>query len=236
MNHHGVSAYPVAPLSAFSKINSNCYEVRYTLDTNNNNDGSSSYLGLPWNNNNNTIPLSTMGLRTNTINEVPLLHPSLIQTPVLSHHLKPNNNTSSSEELRILGLKRKCNSTNGPTITSSGSASKRQRKVEKVPRCTHCGISYSPEWRKGPLGRNTLCNACGLQYAKNVKKGTAKEQGEKLKLGYIVHPYNKEATLTDIRWYKPKPDLHGKDKKIVFEATISAIKFQKEAADHQLDS
>eukprot|EP01114_Cavostelium_apophysatum_P001834 TRINITY_DN11606_c0_g1_i1.p1 TRINITY_DN11606_c0_g1~~TRINITY_DN11606_c0_g1_i1.p1 ORF type:complete len:294 (-),score=35.64 TRINITY_DN11606_c0_g1_i1:11-892(-) len=36
--------------------------------------------------------------------------------------------------------------------------------------CTSCGVTKTPEWRRGPSGDHTLCNACGLQYAKTVKK------------------------------------------------------------------
>ncbi|KAH9461030.1 hypothetical protein MJO28_009822 [Puccinia striiformis f. sp. tritici] len=35
--------------------------------------------------------------------------------------------------------------------------------------CLDCGVTQSPEWRKGPQGRKTLCNACGLRYAKKSK-------------------------------------------------------------------
>ncbi|OAV89250.1 hypothetical protein, variant [Puccinia triticina 1-1 BBBD Race 1] len=35
--------------------------------------------------------------------------------------------------------------------------------------CLDCGVTQSPEWRKGPMGRKTLCNACGLRYAKKAK-------------------------------------------------------------------
>eukprot|EP01088_Endostelium_zonatum_P021212 TRINITY_DN8242_c0_g1_i1.p2 TRINITY_DN8242_c0_g1~~TRINITY_DN8242_c0_g1_i1.p2 ORF type:complete len:109 (-),score=27.88 TRINITY_DN8242_c0_g1_i1:41-367(-) len=50
---------------------------------------------------------------------------------------------------------------------------KRTRKrvgQKKDIRCLHCGVTTTPEWRRGPLGRHTLCNACGLQYAKNIKE------------------------------------------------------------------
>jgi len=33
-------------------------------------------------------------------------------------------------------------------------------------RCSSCGTSVTPEWRRGPKGPKTLCNACGLQFAK----------------------------------------------------------------------
>lgn len=32
--------------------------------------------------------------------------------------------------------------------------------------CEFCGANFSPEWRRGPNGSNTLCNACGIKYAK----------------------------------------------------------------------
>ncbi|KAK6125718.1 hypothetical protein DH2020_040539 [Rehmannia glutinosa] len=31
-------------------------------------------------------------------------------------------------------------------------------------RCTHCGVTKTPQWRAGPLGPKTLCNACGVRY------------------------------------------------------------------------
>ncbi|KAJ1917739.1 hypothetical protein H4219_003051 [Mycoemilia scoparia] len=36
--------------------------------------------------------------------------------------------------------------------------------------CRSCGISETPEWRRGPDGARTLCNACGLHYAKLNKQ------------------------------------------------------------------
>ncbi|KAJ1966126.1 hypothetical protein GGI12_000275 [Dipsacomyces acuminosporus] len=39
--------------------------------------------------------------------------------------------------------------------------------------CRSCGISETPEWRRGPDGARTLCNACGLHYAKLSKKRAA---------------------------------------------------------------
>ncbi|GAA0173036.1 zinc finger transcription factor [Lithospermum erythrorhizon] len=31
-------------------------------------------------------------------------------------------------------------------------------------RCSHCNVTKTPQWREGPLGKNTLCNACGVRY------------------------------------------------------------------------
>ena len=57
--------------------------------------------------------------------------------------------------------------------------------------CYHCSSNITPEWRKGPLGRNTLCNACGLQYAKIVKREDAiRDAGgnllNRMKIDYIL--------------------------------------------------
>ncbi|XP_019197211.1 PREDICTED: GATA transcription factor 9-like [Ipomoea nil] len=30
--------------------------------------------------------------------------------------------------------------------------------------CSHCEATETPQWRKGPMGPNTLCNACGVRY------------------------------------------------------------------------
>lgn len=35
------------------------------------------------------------------------------------------------------------------------------------PVCTHCGATKTPLWRKGPNGRNTLCNACGTRWKRS---------------------------------------------------------------------
>ncbi|EKG16558.1 PAS domain-containing protein [Macrophomina phaseolina MS6] len=41
-------------------------------------------------------------------------------------------------------------------------------------RCSRCGRTDSPEWRRGPDGPKTLCNACGLMYSK-AKRRTEKQ-------------------------------------------------------------
>lgn len=38
--------------------------------------------------------------------------------------------------------------------------------------CRHCGTKDTPEWRRGPDGRKSLCNACGLHYSKLIKRET----------------------------------------------------------------
>lgn len=42
--------------------------------------------------------------------------------------------------------------------------------TKRTLQCAMCGVTKTPEWRRGPSGDHTLCNACGLQYAKSLKK------------------------------------------------------------------
>jgi len=44
--------------------------------------------------------------------------------------------------------------------------------------CHMCGVSETPEWRRGPAGDHTLCNACGLRYATLLKKPRKEGQGK----------------------------------------------------------
>lgn len=41
--------------------------------------------------------------------------------------------------------------------------SDRRKRLRGEYRCSDCGTSDSPEWRKGPKGPKTLCNACGCK-------------------------------------------------------------------------
>ncbi|PGH34298.1 hypothetical protein GX50_02881 [[Emmonsia] crescens] len=52
----------------------------------------------------------------------------------------------------------------------SSTERKRRSKPAETHFCTDCGTFSSPEWRKGPSGKKTLCNACGLRWAKQEKK------------------------------------------------------------------
>ncbi|KAJ2838978.1 hypothetical protein FBU31_000800 [Coemansia sp. 'formosensis'] len=56
-----------------------------------------------------------------------------------------------------------------PTRTKSRKRSKRADAAQPNS-CRSCGISETPEWRRGPDGARTLCNACGLHYAKLNKR------------------------------------------------------------------
>lgn len=51
--------------------------------------------------------------------------------------------------------------------------------------CPYCDTTKAPEWRLGPLGRNTLCNRCGLRWkkSKNPEEMKAKKPTGKGKKG-----------------------------------------------------
>ena len=34
-----------------------------------------------------------------------------------------------------------------------------------IKRCEACGVTSTPQWRRGPSGVKTLCNACGVKYS-----------------------------------------------------------------------
>ena len=63
------------------------------------------------------------------------------------------------------------------TGLSNSSQTQARRKRERRPRpspeasgCANCSAKVSPEWRRGPDGKKSLCNACGIRYSKQVKK------------------------------------------------------------------
>ncbi|KAJ3372681.1 hypothetical protein GGF31_001706 [Allomyces arbusculus] len=53
--------------------------------------------------------------------------------------------------------------------TPPSSATKRAATLPAPAACARCGVTSSPEWRRGPLGDRTLCNACGLKYYREKK-------------------------------------------------------------------
>jgi len=58
-----------------------------------------------------------------------------------------------------------------PTIYEAQPARRRvTTPARRNLQCNVCGVTKTPEWRRGPSGDHTLCNACGLQYAKSLKK------------------------------------------------------------------
>eukprot|EP00158_Paraphelidium_tribonemae_P005516 Partr_v1_DN27381_c2_g1_i4_m46154 putative ZnF_GATA len=51
----------------------------------------------------------------------------------------------------------------GWTMYQQQSACKRSSGKKRKPKlCANCGATSAPAWRRGPGGRESLCNACGL--------------------------------------------------------------------------
>jgi len=69
-------------------------------------------------------------------------------------------------------------------------ASKRRRSQDFE--CDFCGSRNTPEWRRGPGGKNTLCNACGLKYAK--QRRSENETKKKLDINWILNSNNSHNT------------------------------------------
>jgi len=53
--------------------------------------------------------------------------------------------------------------------------------------CLMCGVTETPEWRRGPTGDHTLCNACGLHYAKSLKKQKKEQEGRKHSIEMLLN-------------------------------------------------
>jgi hypothetical protein len=65
--------------------------------------------------------------------------------------------------------------------SKKNSSSKKRKNPPKINRnlyCYMCGVTETPEWRRGPSGEHTLCNACGLQYAKSIRNLKNQQNGQ----------------------------------------------------------
>ncbi|KAJ8759996.1 hypothetical protein K2173_010852 [Erythroxylum novogranatense] len=63
-----------------------------------------------------------------------------------------------------------------PAVTKLRSKVAREQ-FEFNKRCANhlCNTNVTPLWRRGPLGRRTLCNACGIKYRKEENPGSKGE-------------------------------------------------------------
>eukprot|EP01133_Synstelium_polycarpum_P003423 gene3423-3888_t len=65
----------------------------------------------------------------------------------------------------------------------------KRRKNHTTLFCRHCGTNDTPEWRRGPDGRKSLCNACGLHYSKTVKREqTSVAQKRRFDINELLNP------------------------------------------------
>jgi hypothetical protein len=103
----------------------------------------------------------------------------LFASSSMQNPLQMNDSVSSAVSVPIsnensqmpIDLQDPSRSSSGPvpkhrrTAEASGSPSSSRQRT-----CNACGISDSPEWRKGPDGHKTLCNACGLRHSRNESR------------------------------------------------------------------
>ncbi|EPS59023.1 hypothetical protein M569_15789, partial [Genlisea aurea] len=92
--------------------------------------------------------------------------------PVLSPSFADSTTTSSSSSSSSTTT---TTTTTTPLNRTASTAKKKQRAaaedsaaggaVHVQPRrCSHCGVTKTPQWRAGPMGSKTLCNACGVRF------------------------------------------------------------------------
>lgn len=58
--------------------------------------------------------------------------------------------------------------------------------------CYQCDTTSTPEWRRGPQGKNTLCNACGLFYSSFNKKDKKRDKSDHF--SFILNPFSQKIT------------------------------------------
>eukprot|EP01096_Ripella_sp_DP13-Kostka_P000981 TRINITY_DN1115_c0_g1_i2.p1 TRINITY_DN1115_c0_g1~~TRINITY_DN1115_c0_g1_i2.p1 ORF type:complete len:358 (+),score=119.45 TRINITY_DN1115_c0_g1_i2:107-1180(+) len=95
------------------------------------------------------------------LEEVP--SPSSISSSPPSSPRSPSSPSSAS-----------CLSPRNPVKKTAQSITKKRRRVRaEMPEdvfCRHCKTTQTPEWRRGPDGRKSLCNACGLFFSEMMRK------------------------------------------------------------------
>lgn len=114
-------------------------------------------------------------LRNSHHNEVPPVIRS--DTPATGERVPatPHNETPPQSHTRLRHQSDSPHQTTSPNSfasspTQMATPRRRGRKKKANSVCSQCGLTQTPEWRRGPEGVRTLCNACGLYFLKLVKK------------------------------------------------------------------
>ncbi|KAL7104579.1 hypothetical protein ACP275_08G254400 [Erythranthe tilingii] len=100
----------------------------------------------------------------------PVLSPSFAETSAASSSSSSSSTSFSPPALYFVQTE-----TGDSSLRKPPAAKKRKSKpadvsggggaVQQQPRrCSHCGVTKTPQWRAGPLGPKTLCNACGVRF------------------------------------------------------------------------
>jgi len=138
---------------------------------------------------------------------------NLVHQPVplryTSASIEPSNVISKGVEKRpaeqsiepIIAKRRKSGTESKNNVTKTPAnvvGRKRGRKpIDKSNLvCQECGKTETPEWRRGPKGKNTLCNACGVAWMKLMKKESAKMDN----IALTVSPSHVELPIRPAVW------------------------------------
>ncbi|KAJ5642590.1 blue light receptor [Penicillium lividum] len=55
--------------------------------------------------------------------------------------------------------------------------SRKRKRLDRI--CAQCRVTESPEWRKGPGGKQDLCNGCGIRWSRSLRQ-------EEIKVNVVV--------------------------------------------------
>eukprot|EP01089_Gocevia_fonbrunei_P003055 TRINITY_DN12914_c0_g1_i1.p1 TRINITY_DN12914_c0_g1~~TRINITY_DN12914_c0_g1_i1.p1 ORF type:complete len:200 (+),score=17.32 TRINITY_DN12914_c0_g1_i1:157-756(+) len=114
-----------------------------------------------------------------------LLYPQLVPATVVTtptnfthaHPVKDQNIQNIQDTTAMEPVQKKMR-TSPATETEKNVPPKSKRGRKPLDKqdliCFHCETRVTPEWRRGPSGKHTLCNACGLKYAKILKRPKVK--------------------------------------------------------------
>ncbi|KAI9144363.1 hypothetical protein BKA69DRAFT_1122585 [Paraphysoderma sedebokerense] len=96
----------------------------------------------------------------------------LLQSIVnLKNNCIPTTDAGGVNEIEEIRRRRYLGASN--FLSSNKKTTKKATSKAVTGKCHICGATETPEWRRGPDGKGTLCNACGLQYAKMQKRKKA---------------------------------------------------------------
>ncbi|KYQ88931.1 putative GATA-binding transcription factor [Tieghemostelium lacteum] len=133
-------------------------------------------------NSNKTILLSEMLNKAETlVKTIKKLKKTKLNPPTITTIIKKNKSPSTTSTISTPSSPQNTEkSSSSTTIIDKAQFTKyrprRNRKSNSIIKnsedisCSQCGSISTPEWRKGPDNKKSLCNACGLYYAKSKKK------------------------------------------------------------------
>lgn len=101
-------------------------------------------------------------------------NPSRASTLFASLVTTRNDSTASSNKVtkpkKMVGKTKNVVSSSYSKVAAYGTPSKSRKNSNPYMKCLHCASMETPEWRRGPYGKRSLCNACGLFYKKLINQ------------------------------------------------------------------